>query len=390
MTTPTQASSASPQDEMLPFLNNFHDIFTTIGVLILLVGLAMGSGQVMNSLDLPQDGMGWQYAVIALLVGVSVIIWMLSALLVGKQRRILPGIVLSASFSITATIVLIWGYTQLLIHGFGINESMMDNPFQAAEQMEFGREAVLAVAAELPFTIRILPVIMGLSFLIPVAVYYWSFRLPFAGGLAGLGLVGSVVAIQFIQDPYMTIVNLPTVYVLVGVALLVGGIFFDMRDPGRSTRLSGTAFWLHFFAAPILLSAVLNVTQIGWTFSEADFADFENNNLLMAMAQDNGQAVRLAVIALIIIGCFAIISLLINRRALIVSGLLTAGVSIGAVVNATGMDTGSVIAVTLLLLGGVVVLLGAAWNPVRRILLIPFPSTGLIGRIFPPADGSVG
>jgi hypothetical protein len=32
-------SSARPDDELLPFLNNFHDIFTTIGVVILFVGL---------------------------------------------------------------------------------------------------------------------------------------------------------------------------------------------------------------------------------------------------------------------------------------------------------------------------------------------------------------
>ena len=31
------ANSARPGDEMLPFLNNFHDIFTTIGVVMLMV-----------------------------------------------------------------------------------------------------------------------------------------------------------------------------------------------------------------------------------------------------------------------------------------------------------------------------------------------------------------
>jgi len=390
MTTQTTASSARPQDEMLPFLNNFHDIFTTIGVVILLGGLAAGAGQVMASLELPEGEQVWQMALMGLIGGIAVIVWMLSALLVGKQRRILPGIVLSGTFSIAATIVLIWGYAQFLIHGLGVNETMMENPFQGVEDMEFGRDMVSAVLAELPWSVRIMPVILGLAFLVPVTLYYISFRLPFAGGLMGLGVVGTSAAYLFVQDPYTVVLNLPALNVGIGAALLLGGILFDMRDPGRSTRLSGTAFWLHFFAAPILLGAVLNVTQIGWTLNEADFTNPEKTNLFFAMAQDNANAMKLAVTALIVIGVFALVSLLINRRALIVSGLLTAGISIGVVVNASGMGTGSVVAVTLLVLGGVVVLLGAAWNPVRSLLLTPFPSSGPLARIFPPANGSEG
>jgi len=108
------------------------------------------------------------------------------------------------------------------------------------------------------------------------------------------------------------------------------------------------------------------------------------------MAADNGNAMQLAIVALTVIAIFALVSLLINRRALIVSGLLTAGISIAVIVNEVGLDTGAVIAITLLLLGGIVVLLGAAWNPVRRILLLPFPSRGPIARLFPPANGAVG
>jgi hypothetical protein len=35
-------------------------------------------------------------------------------------------------------------------------------------------------------------------------------------------------------------------------------------------------------------------------------------------------------------------------------------------------------------LGGIVVLLGVAWTPVRRVLTAPFPNAGLIARIIPP------
>jgi hypothetical protein len=392
MTDSTQAAAApaNPQDEMLPFLNNFHDVFTTIGVLILFGGLAVGAGQVMSSLNINEGEQNWQYVLMALIAGIGLISWMLSSLLVGKQRRILPGIVLSGAFSITSAIVLIWAYAQFLIHGVGLDEAMVENPAMAAEGMEFGPEAVALVLAEIPWSLRIMPVVMGLAFFLPAAIYYLRFRLPFAGGIAGAGLVGLGVLTFFMLDPYAVAINLPAVNVAAGGALLLAGIVFDMRDPDRSTRLSGTAFWLHFFAAPILLAAVMNVTQVGWTLEATDFDNFEQTNLIAAMASDSANASALAAVALLVIGAFALVSLLINRRALIVSGLLTAGIAISVIVGDAGLGAGAVVAVTMLLLGGTVVLLGAAWNPVRRMLLTPFPSSGPLARLFPPASGAVG
>lgn len=389
-TAASAASSARPSDEMLPFLNNFHDIFTTIGVLILLGGLAVGAGQVMANLGFDEGGQSFQYALMGLIAGIGVIVWMLSSLLVGKQRRILPGIVLSGAFAVAAGTVLVWAYAQFLIHGVGVNEAMFESLDTSVAGDEPTREGVNALIAQLHPAVRFAPVVFGLIATLPMVFYYMAFRLPFAGGLVGVGLVTTGVLAMFTLDPYTTAINLPAVNVAAGGALLLAGILFDMRDPGRTTRLSGTAFWLHFFAAPILLSAVLNVTQVGWTLSESDFENFEQMNLIAAMAAENGEAMRLATVALIVIGLFALVSLLINRRALIVSGLLTAGISIGVIVNGSGLGAGAVVAVTLLLLGGTVVLLGAAWDPVRRILLAPFPSGGPIARLFPPANGTVG
>ncbi|WP_323761108.1 hypothetical protein [Maricaulis sp.] len=389
-TSEMSASSARPSDEMLPFLNNFHDIFTTIGVLILLGGLAVGAGQVMVGMGLDEGEQAWQNALMALIGGIAVFIWFLSALLVGKQRRILPGIVLSSVFGVATSIVLIWGYAQFLIHGAGLSEQSFELAGDSVDNMEFGREAVMMVLAQLPVSIRFMPVVFGLAFLLPVAAYYFSYRLPYAGGLMGVGVVLTAVMTLLAFDPYTVIVWAPTINVAAGASLLLAGILFDARDPGRETRLAGTAFWLHFFAAPVLLGAVLNVTQTGWTFQESDFANPENLNLFAAMASDSAEATRLAITALTVIGIFALVSLLINRRALIVSGLVTAGVSIGIIVNSAGLGAGAVVAVTLLVLGGVVVVLGAAWNPVRRILLLPIPQVGPLGRIFPPVSAAEG
>lgn len=389
-TSEMRASSARPSDEMLPFLNNFHDIFTTLGVLILLGGLGAGAGQVMAGLDMAEGSQAWQNILMALIGGIAVFAWFLSALLVGKQRRILPGIVLSGVFGVATAIVLVWGYAQFLIHVTGISESSFELGSESAENMAFGREAVMAVVSQIPLSVRVMPVVFGLAFVLPMIAYYRVYRLPFAGGLVGAGTVMTAVLTLLVIEPYTAIVWMPTINVAAGAALLLAGIMFDARDPGRETRLSGTAFWLHFFAAPILLGAVLNMAQVGLTLGESDFANPDAINLFAALAADSAEAMRLAVTALVVIGLFALVSLLINRRALIVSGLVTAGVSIGVIVNSTDLGAGVVVAVTLLVLGGIVVLLGAAWNPVRRLLLLPIPQDGPLGRIFPPVSAAEG
>lgn len=394
-TSNSGASSARPQDEMLPFLNNFHDIFTTIGVLILLGGLVAGIVQVMGNLGGSPEELAWQGVLVALIAGVGVLAWLLSSVLVGWQRRVLPGIVLSLAFLISAAGVLIWAYLRFLFDGAGVMNEAFFESYAASvagifEDAEIGREAVLAAANELPWSLRSAPIVMSLAVFIPIAAYYSSFRLPFAGGLAGAALVDLASTTYFVMDPYTAVMNLPSIIVASGAALLLAGIIFDARDPDRTTRLSGTAFWLHLFAAPTLLFGVLMVTQTGWTFDPAAFADGSGETQLEAMFDNEAAGVGVAITSLIVIGAFALVSLLINRRALIVSGLLTAGVSIAVLVGQFGLGVGAVVTATLLLLGGGVVFLGAAWDPVRRIILAPFPNGGPIARIFPPATGVVG
>ncbi|MCF8878899.1 hypothetical protein L5876_03610 [Hyphobacterium sp. SN044] len=389
--SPRTSDGARPQDELLPFLNNFHDIFTTIGVLLLGGGLAFGAAQVFQASGQNIETFNGQALLMGLIAGIGVILWLISAVLVGSQRRILPGIALSLGFVGTAATVLVWLYIRFLMDGSGISFDAIEARFDAMDDPEtFDRATMNQITGAIPLMLRIAPIVAGLAVLIPIALYYFSFRLPFAGGLFGVALVSLAGLTLLTFEPYYYVVYMPTVNVVLGGALLFAGIMFDARDPGRQTRLAGTAFWLHFFAAPILLFAVLNVTSFGWTLSESDFTNVESTNLIAAMSTGNENATGLAITALVVIAVFAVVSLLINRRALIVSGLLTAGLSIAVIVQSAGLGAGAVVAVTLLLLGGTVVLLGAAWNPVRRVLLAPFPSSGPLARIFPPVNAHEG
>jgi hypothetical protein len=93
------ANSARPSDELLPFLSNFHDIFTTIGVLILFVGIGLGAGQIFAAVAPAQGSLAFDALWMSLAAGAALVAWLVSAVLVGRQRRILPGIVLCVVFS---------------------------------------------------------------------------------------------------------------------------------------------------------------------------------------------------------------------------------------------------------------------------------------------------
>lgn len=379
---PHAASPARPDDELLPFLNNFHDIFTTLGVIILFAGLAVGGFQVFDSVDPGEGTLAFDGLWMALGAGVAAAAWLVSAVLVGRQRRILPGIVLSSIFVACAGGALGYVYTRLT---FGMDDpdaigAVFDDLFSGEGP---SRVAVQAALSEIPLVARLWPVGLGVLFSAVSALYYLRFRLPFAGGLTGLALVWTGFAVFAVIDPYAAVFFNPLASLIMGLALFVAGVAFDARDPARTTRLSGTGFWLHFFAAPTLLSAAVSIANTGVSLSEADFT--HGGGMLGAMAADDGAAaIRSAAATLGVIMVFALVSLLINRRALIVSGLITAGIAMGVLVSQLGLGSGAVIAVTLLLLGAVVVLLGAAWTPVRRVLVSPFPSTGPLARIVPP------
>ncbi len=386
----TPASEARPSDELLPFLSNFHDIFTTIGVLILFSGLALGAGQVFDRIDPAGGTVAFDAVWIGLTVAVALIAWLVSSILVGRQRRILPGIVLSAIFAASLSAVLIYLYTQLTLYLNG-GESFEPVFDALAGINEPTRDAFGSALAELSWIVRIWPVGVGLIVSAVIWVYYARFRLPFAAGLLGVALVTTGFAVFAVVEPYLAFVWNPTASLVTGLVLFLAGVVFDARDPQRTTRLSGAGFWLHFFAAPILLSAALSIVNLGFVIDVEELQSAAAGGpLVEAIAGNEIDAVRSAIATLIVIGVFALVSLLINRRALIVAGLISAGIALGVLVNQLGLGAAGVTAITLLLLGGVVVLLGAAWNPTRRLLLAPFPGEGPMARLFPPAGGEEG
>ncbi|WOI53534.1 hypothetical protein [Parvularcula sp. LCG005] len=370
-----------PNDEPLPFLNNFQDVFLSIGVIVFLVGImilmTMTSSSIANETS----------AITAMAVMCAVvlaIVWWLSEILVRRRRRILPGIVLFIAFVqlciglYGSGFALIFGEETVSQFENGEYPGFDESVFEGAEPTDknFRAAANMAVAA-IPLMAKIFMLGLPLATLLASYFYYRRFKLPFSVAGVATAAIGLLIVSLFFAFPYDVVRFAPVVLLSSGLALLVAGIVYDMKDPERVTRFSGNGFWLHLFAAPLTLWGAMTISTQGLivdfpALAEGNFTDFKNPF-----------TVQQSIVTLCIIAVFGVISLLLNRRALVVSGLVTAGIAIGVIVQATGIGGAGVAAVTMICLGGGILLLGIGWNAARRALLSMVPSAGIWGRVFP-------
>lgn len=144
-------------------------------------------------------------------------------------------------------------------------------------------------------------------------------------------------------------VLLPLIFVC-GIAVFALAMRWDAQDKSRQTRASDVAFWLHLLAAPLLVHPVF--TSLNALGSDADL-------------------MRVVVVA-ILYAVIALISLAIDRRALMVSALAYVLYAFSALLKDSGFVSLS-FAITALIVGSGLLLLSAFWHPARIALLNRLP-----------------
>lgn len=323
---------ASSDDESLRFLANFNDIFISIGIVILTIGLTMVSGTLFLATE----------SAIIIIVPVIVVLWLMLEYFAGRRRLLLPSMTLTVMITLLFTLL-----TALVANGLGSVDSAaarFDGRFGD------GLDAIKGVA---------LWSAGGAA--IAAGLIYARFRLPFALFLIAVAIAAGLYFEAFTNGNVSSIYSGSASF-LIGLATLAVAVFFDARDPERQTLNADNAFWLHLAAAPQIMLGLRAIFS-GGTFSSLS----------------GGEAIPLLV-ALVV---FSILSLALNRRALIAAGLLSFWVAINAIADGTTSGVWQV-ALPLLLLGGGIVLLGAGWKTARRLVLAFVPKTGIFARIFPP------
>ena len=304
-----------PEDEeRLRFITGFADIFVTLGLFLFL-----GAASYLGNLYLGRPA---GFAAIAALA------WVLAEFFSRRRRMALPSIVLLAVFAYC---------------GFGAVSTALGDWEPSILGPLVGRTNghidPLVVASAAAATLML------------AALHYWRFRVPITVA-AGMGaLFGTLVALALAALPDAGQATLNALLVLAGLASFVLAMRFDLSDPERVTRRADIAFWLHLLAAPLIVHPVLStlVSATGTTVTPSTAA---------------------AVLAVVLF--LSLVALVTDRRAILVSGLVYAGIAVGSLMREIGVTSVSW-PLTVLLLGAFVLLLSAGWQPLRRLAVRLLP-----------------
>ncbi len=341
------------EDERFRFMRGFNDLFFAIGIALL------GAAMIFYLANYAMMYGGKQPAIGSAIWAIGAAIsWLLAELLIRRMRLVLPGILLSALF---------------LLFIFMATPSLnIVGPFQIPP--DAGSQSFLAQFRGL--ALSAIPV-KALTGAIAMSLFYWRFRLPFAllpiaGSLVVLALAATAL---FTPMPDDGIRNESLVLLLCGLLVFVVAMRFDLSDRMRTTRRSDCAFWLHLLAAPLIVHSLVMLTTywlVPWGGS-AHSIERMTSTLVGALAT--------------IIALLALLAIVIDRRALLVSALTYLGAIVGyAISQATGKDT-NVFYATLLVLGILILTLGIGWRWLRRIVMRLLPA-GIADRLPPVNLGS--
>lgn len=332
------ANRAAPavDEESFRLVTGFNDIFVTIAAILLLVavgwfGFALGRtlmplpavyGPAADGPMQRMVGTGTCFA--GLLVAATA--WGLAEFFTRRRRMALPSIVLLGAW--------VYGVAGCL----------------------FGGLFLLLRDGNQPRLATLLAALVG-SVVAGAAWLHWRrFHVPITIAALTGALIGTVLCLLLTILPQTRLVLL-SLLLLAGVAVFAFAMWWDISDRTRTTRRSDVAFWLHLSAAPMIAHPVFNL--LGVLNGDPD--------------------VGRALLVLLLYGLFGLVALAVDRRALLVSGLLYVLYALAGLFSQVGAVSLN-IALTALIIGSALLLLSAFWQSARRQVVSRLPG-GLQARL---------
>lgn len=250
---------------------------------------------------------------------VALAAWGLSEVFTRQRRMALPSIVLMLVF----------------VAGLAVLGMQVGWLFQKADGYQL-----------YPYMASVLASLLGT---LAAYVHWRRFRVPLAVAVAcGSALAGLVCLLLLVLPSANAWIK--EIALLGGVMVFALAMWWDSRDRQRLTWRADVAFWLHLLAAPLLVHPV--------------FMSLVTERLRVGLAQ--------AMLVLLLYLLLAVVSLCIDRRALMVSAL--AYVLCAFVSALDGYHHGSYgLILTGLLLGGLLLLLSVFWPSCRALVLCLLP-----------------
>lgn len=298
-------------EENLRFVTSFNDVFVVIASALLLAAVAWIAAR----------GAPWLGC--AAVAGVA---WGLSEFFTRRRHMALPSI-----FLLLAFVGAVFGGVLLAGMPTRVPEE------EAGAFLLAGAGIVSAAAAWLHWR----------RFRVPITV---------AAGIAALVVVAVTVLMDLLPQAEDW---LEGVMLLSGLLVFALAMAWDMSDPGRRTRRSDVAFWLHLLSAPLIVHPVFQLVGVG--------------------AGRTGLADALVVLLLYLL--MGMVALVVDRRALLVSALFYVLYAFSELLKRFGV-VGLNMALTGLLIGSALLLLSAFWHASRVRVVRCLP--GIWQRKLPP------
>lgn len=207
----------------------------------------------------------------------------------------------------------------------------------------------------------------GLLVSAAASLFYWrAFKVPIALALAWVAAIAFPFALLGMSLDMLIVEQTSVLALAAGLLTFGAAMYYDSGDRVRQTRRSDVAFWLHFAAAPILVHGLFAAMGVNpWVGTPVD-----------------------AWMVLAVFVALTIVALVIDRRPILVSSFFYVVAATGSLLSSL-YDSGEIEAqiqgVMLApgVIGLLILLLAAAWTPIRRGLLWGLPE--VITRYVPAA-----
>ncbi len=314
-------AASDPDEERLRLITGFNDIFVTIGIALFLGAL---HHLLSNAGSLVMG------------LGIAVAAWGLAEIFTKRKRMALPSMVLLIVF---------------VMYSAGAGHSLFT---PSLSRFSFFSYFDYTELPGLPYSLAA----------VAASVLHWvRFRVPItiAAFAAGLALV-VVATIETLKSGFV-FENLSLVFIPIGLAIFATAMKFDMSDRNRLTQRTDIAFWLHLLAAPLIVHSIVYP-------------------LMSESIASTGMTTGAAAAILSLFAGLSIVALAIDRRALLVSSLLYLGYASSQILTWSGVAFEN-LGFSVLIVGGTVLVLSVAWQPLRRIVLGILPQH--VRNLVPPA-----
>lgn len=338
-------------DEQMRLVGGGNDIFVTVGIVLLFSGALFALQAVMSPTSM---------LLAAILAAAS---WIVAEIVTRQKRMRLSSTMLALIFCGAILSLLV----EFILKRFDLPDTVN----------AFSLFALRADAWPIGLT-------LGGGLIAAAVIYFVRFKVPVLAAITAIAATGlaflATVLIYHDQvvsgaaaapaaDQLADVLSSALVMPLVcGLIIFAVAVLLDLHDRERQTVWSDCAFWLHVVSAPLLVHPLF----------------------ILATGQDvlSGR-IEPGVTASVLLGLmmvmFVLVALAIDRRSLLAPTLAYFGsVGIYYLINGAANTTGiPPFALILIAIGAVVILFGAGWQRIRRLIIRPLLPTSMLDRLPP-------